>query len=922
VTTILQTKLRPPATVPGLVARPRLIEVFKQNPRRPLTLVSAPAGYGKTTLVTQWLQATEAKPAWFSLGEEDGDPRTFLSYLVAAVKVRHPEACRHTTALLQAAKMPPANVLADSLNNDLDAIDRPLVLVLDDYHRVTNTAVHELLDNVLRYPPRPLHLVLTTRRDPPISLAYLRARGWLTEIRQDDLRFSRPEVRAVFEQMAGVSVSESALTHLEDEMEGWIVGLHLVGLLLRNQNNPEAFLSGLKGGFQQIHEYLLEEVLARQPARVRDCLLGVSLLDRFCASLVDAICPPDADTTAGAISGEDFVDRIQRDNLFVIPLDAHGRWFRYHHLFQDLLLGTLERERTSQEIRACQARASAWFESQGLITDSIKHAVAAGDDLRAAHIIERYRDHEFTADRWYVVQRWLTMLPPDITCKRPKLLLTEAWIATLRHQMSRLPKILKQAKSLLRSETAEPTVSGELGFLLGYSEYFDGQAEGSRQHLEEAVSQLSGAKTPLLSEAELMLGLARCMAGQNEKAVRTLEDRIDEVDSSEGQRLSRLIASLAFIHLVCGDMPRAGVEAQRLRRVAKKFEMSLTEAWSSYMWACTHLHTGEFEAASQHFADAVDRRYVLEPRAAVDALAGLALTQQFLRLDNEVTETTVHLQEFAQELNERQYLSVARSCQARVSLLRGDLTPAIEWARSANDPPVPSGLFMWLEAPPITHARVLIAAGSERSLEQADALLREIRQVSEACRFTCQTIEVALLQSLSLQKQGRTDEALAAVTEAVALAEPGGWVRPFVELGEPMAELLRRLSTRNVAVESVDRLLAAFPERQPEAAPEKSMLSSVSDSNRPIAAGPTHAGSQAADATVGHVSLVEPLTDRELDVLQLLAERLYDKEIAKNLSISVHTVRSHVKHIFEKLHVAGRRQAVLKAEELGLLRGS
>jgi LuxR family maltose regulon positive regulatory protein len=721
-------------------------------------------------------------------------------------------------------------------------------------------------------------------------------------------------------------VSDAALVHLEKEMEGWIVGLHLLGLLLRDQTDPETFLIGLHGGFQHVHDYLLEEVLSRQPATVRDCLLRISLVDRFCAPLVEAVCLPDGDPAAQAITGAEFIQNIQRDNLFVISLDSQGQWFRYHHLFQDLLLGQLERERNPQEICACQARASAWFESQGLITESIKHAVAAGDELRAADIVERYRDHEFTADRWYVVQQWLAMLPHDIKRERPKLMLTEAWIATLRHQLARVSKILDQVESLLPGDTEDPTVSGELAFLLGYSEYFAGQAERSRQHLEEAVSQLSGTKTPLLSEAELMLGLARCMAGQNERAVRALEDRIDEVDSSEGQQLSRLIASLAFIQLVSGHMPRARVEAQRLQRVAKKFKMSLTEAWSSYMWACTHLHTGEFETASRHFADAVERRYVLEPRAAVDAMAGLALTQQFLRLDNEVRETIVHLREFALELNERQYLSVARSCQARVSLLRGDLTPAIEWTRSSSDPPVPSGLFMWLEAPPITRARVLIAAGSERSLEQADALLREIRQVSEACRFTCQAIEVAVLQSLSLQKQGHDDEAFAVLKDAVTLAEPGGWVRPFVELGPQSAELLRRLRTQNVALELVDRLLEALPERQPKAAPDtsvaESMLSSISNPNRPIAAGPTHAESQPVDATASHLSLVESLTNRELDVLKLLAERLYDKEIAKNLSISVHTVRSHVKHIFEKLHVAGRRQAVLKAEELGLLRGS
>jgi LuxR family maltose regulon positive regulatory protein len=708
-------------------------------------------------------------------------------------------------------------------------------------------------------------------------------------------------------------------------MEGWIVGLHLVGLLLRNQSDPETFLTRLKGGFQQVHDYLLEEVLARQPAGVRDCLLKISLLDRFCAPLVEAICPPDGDPAAAAMTGEDFIQSISRDNLFLIPLDPRGQWFRYHHLFQDLLTQQLKRDHSSQEIRAIHTRASKWFEAHGLATESVEHALAGHDDVGAAQIIEAYRDHEFTADRWYIVERWLAMLPPDIKRDRPKLLLAEAWIATLRHQLARVPKILEQAESLLRGQTPEPTVSGELAFFLGYSDYFDGQAERSRQHLEEAVRQLSGRKTPFLSEAELILGLARCMLGQNEKAVRALEGRIAEVDSSEGQLLSRLIAGLVFIHLICGNMPRARVEAQRLQLVAKKFGMSNTEAWSSYMWACTYLHTGEFEAASRHFAHAVERRYVLEPMAAVDALAGLALAQQLMRLDNEAAETTRRLREFAQELNERQYLSVAHSCEARLSLLRGNVAPAVEWARPLSEPPVPSGLFMWLEAPAITQARVLIAAGSERSLEQATALLGEIRQVSEACRFTCQAIEVAVLETLSLEKRGRADEALAALEEAVVQAEPGGWVRPFFEAGPPMAELLRQLSTQNVPVEFVDRLLAAFPESQPEAAPEvsgvESRPSSFPESKHPIAGGHTYAESRAADAATGIHSSVEPLTNRELDTLQLLAERLYDKEIAKALSISVWTVRTHVRHIFEKLHVGNRRQAVLKAEELGLLKG-
>jgi LuxR family maltose regulon positive regulatory protein len=415
------------------------------------------------------------------------------------------------------------------------------------------------------------------------------------------------------------------------------------------------------------------------------------------------------------------------------------------------------------------------------------------------------------------------------------------------------------------------------------------------------------------------------MAGDKDRAIKALEDRIDRIDTSEDQLRSRLIASLVFIYLVCGDLPQARAEAERLQRVAKRLGIRNTEGWSDYFLGSADLHTGESATALVHFANAVDQQYVFESMPAIDSFAGLALTLQLLRRDDEASETVDRLREFAGELNERQYLNAADSCRARISLLRGDTRSAATWAKSFNERPGPSSSFMWLEVPSITQARVLISVGSKRSLEKATALLAEIRQVSEACRFTCQTIEVAVLQSLSLEKQGRTDEALAAVTEAVALAEPGGWVRPFVELGEPMAELLRRLSTRNVAVEFVDRLLAAFPERQPEAAPDGSdagsTLQPVSHSSRLKAGRQPVPSSQSAGSESGIQPLMEPLTNRELDVLELLAERLYDKEIARELSISVWTVKSHVKHIFEKLHVTGRRQAVLKAEELGLLKG-
>jgi LuxR family maltose regulon positive regulatory protein len=779
--------------------------------------------------------------------------------------------------------------------------------------------VRDLLVELLRHPSPMLHLALLSRRDPPLPVAFLRARGVLSEVNLGQLRFTPAETTAFLEQVLRVSIDEETAAFLDVKLEGWVTGLRLTALSLRQKEDAERILEGLKEGTHYTTDYLIQDVLSSVPLAMARQLMATSILDRLCAPLCDVLylSSKEQKDSEDLLSGAAFVDWLKETQMFVIPLDEQNHWFRYHHLFQELLKRQLEQNAGPQEIAALYSLASEWFESHGLITESIKNAMAAGDVVRAAGIIERHRNDEFTADRWHVVGRWLAMLPADIRSERPNLLLAEAWIANLQHQLERVPPLLDQAESLLRSQTAEPTVSAEISFFWGYFSYFEGQAERSLQYLEDSVSRLAGTKSPFLAESELMLGLARCMIGQKDLAIQDLEARIGEVDSSENYLLSRLIASLAFIHPLLGDLQLARAEAPHLQRVSSKYNLSLAEAWSYYFLALIHLHSGEFEAASLHFTQVVEQRYRLEPRAAVDALAGLALTQHLMRRGDEAAESCRQLQEFAQELNERNYLSVAHACQARLSLLRGDLNAAVEWGRLIDNTPEVAELFLWLEAPSITQARVLIAAGSEHSLLSATKLLQSIRDLCEACRFTCQIIEVAVLQSLALERQGHTEEALEALKEAITLAEPGGWIRPFVEAGPPMADLLKRLYSQNVAVDYIERLLKAFSadesKARADALEDESPTSdrAVSESpSLPISSPPRHPT---------HQPLVEPLTNRELEILQLLSQRWQNKEIAEKLFISPNTVKSHLNNINQKLQVRNRRQAVEKARDLGIL---
>jgi LuxR family maltose regulon positive regulatory protein len=407
--------------------------------------------------------------------------------------------------------------------------------------------------------------------------------------------------------------------------------------------------------------------------------------------------------------------------------------------------------------------------------------------------------------------------------------------------------------------------------------------------------------------AELMLGLARYMAGNKASALGVLRERLQAVEAQDGQLRAYLLGPLAIIHLLAGDLTQARMEGERIQRVARKNHLPNAEGWGSYLEACAQLHAHQLESALNALVGAAAHRYALETRAAVDALAGLALIHQLMGRHERASDALGVLQAFAHETNDALTLSVAHSARARIALLRGDLPSALDWAQSLRETPLPMELFLWLEVPSITRARVLIAVGSEQSLAQATELLEELRKGSDALRLIGQTIEIAVLQVLVLERQGRTEEALTSLKETLALAVRRGWVRPFVEAGPAMLGILRRLDASGEEAIFVHQILDAL--ERPVAAPTNQEVS-IAEKTRARASQPLSCLDQQA---------VESLTNREIDVLELLAQRLQNKEIASRLCISPHTVNDHTRRIYDKLRVHGRRQAVKRAVELGLV---
>ncbi len=899
---ILQSKLHRPPITPDHVHRPELVRLLDRNIPQGLILVSAPAGYGKSTLVSCWLEGSEKPSTWLSLDEDDNELSQFLLCFVAAIQKIFSNTGRETLALLDAPVLPPTKLLAITLNNELELIEQDFIIVIDDIHLVQNQTVLEFLNTLLNHPPLSMQLVLIGRRDPGIAVAALRGKGLLAEIRMSDLRFSVAETKELLSLTMAQEFNDTIATALSDRTEGWVTGLRLAALAMRGQDNPGQKLLELHGTTRYVMDYLFSELLESQSPATRLCLLKSSILNRFCSALFDALRENDAAPGQEGMDGGMFISWLLKNNLFIIHLDANNQWFRYHHLFQEMLERKLKLSMGAEEVEQLHLKASVWFESNGLITESIKHALLAGDVERAADIVEEHRYSEWETERWGTVVQWMNMLPNEIRRVRPKLLLTEIWVCLLQHQFARALPLLEQVGVLLRGQPAEPMVAGEFAFLRGYVAYFEGQAELSRQALEEAVSLLMGKRTPFLGEAELMLGLVRCMLGEKAQAIQALKTRISEIDPSENYLCLRLIGGLVFIYSLCGDLLLARIQGQRMLLRAKKTNMRLAEAWSYYFIACSQLHAGDLEGAAFQFAQAVECRYALEPRAAVDALAGLSLTQQLMQMDDDAEETCQLLQEFALELNELEFLAVADSFQARLALLRGDFATAAAWAQSAKEVPVPSAVFMWLEVPSITRARVLLATRVRKDLEEAVELLRAVEKINEECRFTCQMIEVSTLQSLALLKLGREDEALKYLTEAVSLAGPGRWIRPFIECGPLMADSLKQLGRNDENSAQIKRILSAF-----EDAAQVNLKASPDFKTLQIQ----------VPSSAQH--LTEPLTPRELDILELLSQRMQNKEIAYRLHISPVTVKSHLRNIYQKLQVEKRLQAVERAMDLDLI---
>ncbi len=899
---LLATKLYAPPHRPKLVLRPSLIERLNEGLHRKLTLISAPAGFGKTTLASEWIAGCRRPAAWLSLDEGDCDLTRFLTYLISALQMVKEDFGANVSGMLQAPQPAPTESVLTSLVNDLSTIPDSFTLVLDDYHTVDAKPVDDALAFILEHSPPQMHLVITTREDPNLPLAKWRARGQLTELRAADLRFTGAETAKFFNQAMGLGLSQENIITLENRTEGWIAGLQMAALSLQGRTDTSSFIQAFSGSHRFVLDYLLEEVLHGQTAQVHDFLLQTAILDRLCGSLCNAV-------TGGEDSGA-MLDALDRANLFIVPLDDKRQWYRYHHLFSDVLKGRLLASHPDR-VSALHLRASEWFEQNDLPPDAIAHAFAANDFVRAAGQIELAwpaMEGRLRSATWLA---WARQLPDGLVRTRPVLCVCYALALLESAEMEASDSRLKDAERLLANPSAEMIIADREQFRtlpakIAVARAYHAQALGDVQDTEKyarlGLELLPEGDNPSRGQLSGLLGLSCWVRGDLEAAARTFTDfsatfrAVRNVPDAIGTAFV-----LADIRMAQGHLnDAASVLEQSLQYALDQDGPISPSAADLYRGLCELSRTrGDLESAARHLSKGKELGGQSEQ---LGLQYRLSVAHALMRQSQGDLDGALNLLCEADRLYIRTPLPVVHpipAMKARIWVAQGKRAEAMDWA-SGQGLTVDDELNYLHEFDHITLARVLLAwhtGNRGDSLGKAMRLLGRLLQAAEENGRTGSMIEILVLQTLAHNAKSDIPSALVSLEKALTLAEPEGFVRIFLDEGPTMADLLARMATSHG--NSTPAMGAYIQKLRMQG-----KHSSIKD---------------ASPASLSQ-GLIEPLTQRELEVLGLIGQGLSNQEIGDRLFLALDTIKGHNRRIFEKLCVRRRTEALTRARELGLLR--
>ena len=900
---LLATKLYTPPTRPTLVHRQRLIERLDDGLHQQLTLVSAPAGFGKTTLVAAYIANYEMPIAWLSLDKDDNQAGRFLSYLIAALHQADHAIGSKAAQIMAAPQQAQPEAILTSLINDLDGAHAEMILVLDDYQYISSQAVHGDIAFLLEHCPDSLHMVIVTRSDPPLPLARLRARGQMVELRAADLRFTESEAAQFLNEAMSLHLDSGSVAMLEERTEGWIAGLQMAALSMRDREDVFGFIEGFSGTNRYILDYLLEEVLANQTSEIQHFLLYTSILERLTAPLCDAILAV-GETSGlgdeGALNSASFSNRqsdsvleyLERTNLFLVPLDDERIWFRYHHLFADLLRARLQQSRSSL-VPTLHIQASAWLEQKGLIPEAIHHLLAAHEIDRAADLIERYGPAHL-AESDPSVLHMADSLPQEIILARPKIGLHQAWLFIIQGHIAKALPLLKDMERQLAgtdSHSGQQWMRTVIASALAFLAPPASAPEFDRLPDYQRLDEIPAEELILRNAADFLYGMALARRGQYDRAVEVSVKCIQrEKPLHRGVGIPTLVPFLTRIYLMQGRLHAAAslcreyldpIKEKGIRFLYTAGSMKIDLGEVLYEW-------NRLEEAEQHIRDGLQ---VNEPwkNIMTDAFGLIVLTRS-LQAKREYTKAMQIVERFETRLLEgsrpREFEEDFRTMRVRTQLASGDLQNPSNWADRTQ---LSEDFDLHPERYRLTLARIRLA--QNRYAEVEKMLLGTIPPAAAGSQTTRQ-LESNLLLAAAFAGQGRLSEALGLIETCLAMAETEGYIRVFLDVGEPVQELLTAYLKSDASAHKhyAQKILDAFSQ------------SSIEGSPVPRPAG-----------------LIEPLTERELEVLSLIALGRTNQEIAQQLIVARGTIKAHAASIYRKLDVTNRTEAVARARQLGIL---
>ena len=887
---LLKTKLYVPPPRPKLIRRPRLVERLDEVLHHKLTLVAAPAGYGKSTLLSEWLRQDQIPAAWLSLDETDNDLARFLMYVVAALRTIESNVDIALQDTRRALNLSPVETFLTRLISSVTDIPDHFVLVLDDYQLIEAEPVHNSVTFLLEHMPPRMHLVIATRADPPLPLSRLRGRGQLTELRTADLRFTPAEATAFLNDVMDLGLAAEQVAALETHTEGWIVGLQMAAFSMQTRDSEQIarFVSAFSGSHRYILDYLTDEVLLQQPEEVRSFLMQTAILARLTGDLCDAV--------TGRNDGAEMLARLEAANLFIVPLDDERRWSRYHHLFADLLHSRLE-DTLADQLPQLHRRASEWYERQGMVVDAMGHALAAGDIEWIEHLIVRNALAIIYHGELGTVTGWLDALPHEVVRARPRLRVVHAWTLAHAGQLDDVEPLLREAEKRL-DELEQPDQARQIaGYIAAIRAYVAGlrsDVSHSADLARQALDSLPQTDMTARGWTALVLGCALRSQGKLAEAAAVFDEARVICRATGDIHLSvDVLWEQAVLMWSQGQLHQVMRTCEDALRLADEYTaqsgggLPVTGYTYSLMSGIAY-EWNDLEAALRYARKGLKLSQRWEQADA--------LMQAFFRLANVLdamgeTQSALDAIQEASQVAERLggwYVLTSGVMETGIRLAQGDLAAASRWAAACGCTAQDEPGFDYISCYRML-ARVLTAQGQAT---QAFSLLERLLAMADAVGATAQVIRILVLQAVALQALDQQDRAVQVLERALVLAEPEGYVRSFIEEGAAVGALLREAAARGTSPAYAARLLIALEDETKE--------------NR-------------QGMTPARRALVEALTEREQQVLRLIAAGLSNRTIAEELYLSVNTVKTHTKAIYGKLDVHSRTQAVQQARDLGLL---